>query len=208
MLVYAYNCTQNSTTGFSPYYHMFGRQLCLPVDVALGLVPCTITEPNTSKFVQKLRECARWAQKKAEAFRAKEAQRNKCNYDKRGRAAALEVRETVLVHVTAFKGHHKIQNRWENRGICCGKTGPIPICQFMWYAPGTEKGAARPYIGTICSPSTLTYSRARRMKPMGGVGNDTSLTPAPSVDNVPSEARLSGMVMSSSADNTPQGCPD
>ena len=54
-------------------------------------------EPNTSKFVQKLGEHARWAQKKAEAFQAKEAQRHKCNYDKRGRAAALEASD--IVHV-------------------------------------------------------------------------------------------------------------
>ena len=52
---------------------------------------------------------------KAEAFQAKEAIRHKCNYDRRSRAAALEVRDTVLVHVTAFKGHHKMQDRWENR---------------------------------------------------------------------------------------------
>ena len=55
-LVHAYNCTCNSATGFSPYYLMFGRQPCLLVDVALGLAPHTITEPNTTKFVQKLRE--------------------------------------------------------------------------------------------------------------------------------------------------------
>ena len=114
-LVHAYNYTQNSTTGFSPYYLMFGRQPHLPVDIMLGLDPCTIMEPNASKFVQKLREWARWAQKKAKAFQAKEAQRHKCNYDKRGRAVALEVRDMVLVHITASKGHHKIQDRWENR---------------------------------------------------------------------------------------------
>ena len=56
-LVHAYNCTQNSVMGFSPYYLMFGRHPCLPVDVALGLAPHTITEPNTTKFIQKLREC-------------------------------------------------------------------------------------------------------------------------------------------------------
>ena len=94
---------------------MFGRQCHLPVDVTLDLAPCTITEPNTSKFVQKIRECARWAQSKAEAIQAKEAQRHKHNYNKRGRAAALEVGDTVLVCVTTFKGHHKIQDRWENR---------------------------------------------------------------------------------------------
>ena len=61
---------------------MFGRQPHLPVDVTLGLAPHTIMEPNISKFVQKIREHARWAQKKAEAFKAKEAQRHKHNYDK------------------------------------------------------------------------------------------------------------------------------
>ena len=82
-LDHAYNCTQNSAMGFSPYYLMFGRQPHLPVDVALGLAPRTITEPNTTKFVQKLREQTKWAHEKAEAFQAKEAKRHKCNYDKK-----------------------------------------------------------------------------------------------------------------------------
>ena len=68
MLVHAYNYTQNSATGFSPYFLTFGRQPYLPVDVAPGLAPCTIMEPNASKFVQKIREHARWVQMKAEAL--------------------------------------------------------------------------------------------------------------------------------------------
>ena len=38
-LVHVYNCTQNSATGFSPYFLMFGRQPHCPVDVTLGLAP-------------------------------------------------------------------------------------------------------------------------------------------------------------------------
>ena len=53
---------------------MFGRQPCLPADVALGLAPHTIMEPNTSKCIQKLRERTKRAHEKAEAFQAKEAQ--------------------------------------------------------------------------------------------------------------------------------------
>ena len=62
-----------------------------------------------------LRERTKRAHEKAEAFQAKEAKRHKHNYDRKSRAAALEVGDTVLVHVTTFKGHHKMQDRWENR---------------------------------------------------------------------------------------------
>ena len=37
----------------------------------------------------------------------------------------MEVGDTVLVHVTAFKGHHKIQDHWENREYVVEK-GPYP----------------------------------------------------------------------------------
>ena len=73
-LVHAQNCTWNSATGFSPYFLMFGRQPCLPIYIMLGLAPHTITEPNMSKLVQKIREHTQWTQKKAEAFQAKEVQ--------------------------------------------------------------------------------------------------------------------------------------
>ena len=52
----------------------------------------------------------KWAHKKAETFQAKEAQFHKQNYDKRSQTTALEVEDTVLVCVAAFKGHHKIQD--------------------------------------------------------------------------------------------------
>ena len=63
----------------------------------------------------KLRECVKLAHKKAKSIQAKEAQHHKLNYDKHSRAAALETGDMVLVCVTAFKGHHKIQDEWDNR---------------------------------------------------------------------------------------------
>ena len=71
MLVHAYNCTGNSAMGFRPYYLMYGRQPNLPVGVILGLAPQTTTAPDTSKFMQKMKEHAKWAKKKAEAFCSK-----------------------------------------------------------------------------------------------------------------------------------------
>ena len=62
MLVHAYNCTWNLATGLSPYYLMYGRQLCILVDVTLGLAPHTTMAPNTPKFVQEMQEHAKWVQ--------------------------------------------------------------------------------------------------------------------------------------------------
>ena len=63
----------------------------LPVDVTLGLAPQMMTAPDTTKFMQKMRKHAKWAQKKAETFQVKEAEHHKHNYDKCSRAVALEV---------------------------------------------------------------------------------------------------------------------
>ena len=138
-LVHAYNCTRNSAMGFSPYYLMFGRQPRLPVDVALCLPPHTIKDQDTTKFVQKLRAQTKWAHAKAEAFQAKEAQRHKHHYNRKSRAAALEVGDMVLVHVIAFKGWHKMQHRWENREYVVEKQ-PYPNLPVYVVCPRDGEG--------------------------------------------------------------------
>ena len=82
---------------------MFGRKPHLPVDVALGLAPHTITEPNTTKFVQKLREWTKWAHEKAEAFQAKEAKGISATMIGKVELPPWRFGDTVLVHVTAFQ---------------------------------------------------------------------------------------------------------
>ena len=53
-LVHAYNCTRQTTTGFSPYYLMFGRPPRLPVDIAFGLDINCKKEPAT-KYVDAIK---------------------------------------------------------------------------------------------------------------------------------------------------------
>lgn len=36
LMVHDYNCTCHDATGYSPYYLMFGREACLPVDICFG----------------------------------------------------------------------------------------------------------------------------------------------------------------------------
>ena len=61
-LVHAYNCTQ--LQGSAPAFSCLGDNL-------ISLAPHTITEPNTTKFVQKIWEHTRWAQKRLRQFRLK-----------------------------------------------------------------------------------------------------------------------------------------
>ena len=161
---------------------MFGRQPHLPVDVALGLASCTITEPNTTKFVQKLREQTKSAHEKAEAFQAKEAKRHKHNYDRKSRAAALEVRDMVLVCVTTFKGHHKMQDRWENREYVVEKW-PYPNLPVYVVCPRDGEGHSQTLHRNYLLPINSIMWQDEADGSEERVENTTSLTPVPSASN-------------------------
>ena len=132
---------------------MYGRQPYLLIDVTLGITPQNTMVPNTSKFIQKIREHVKWAHKKAKAFQAKETKCHKKNYDKQSRAVALEVGDTVLVCVTTFKGCYKIQDRWENREYDVEKQ-PYPNVPVYVVCPRDEEGQSQTLHRKYLLPST------------------------------------------------------
>ena len=111
MLIIALNI---SSTTYSPYFLMFGRQTRLPIDFELGL-PIDVLGDNCSKtrYVYKLKERLNFAYKRAREMSQKQAQKYKLSYDRKVKGTQLQIDYLVLVKRVAWKGRHKIQNKWE-----------------------------------------------------------------------------------------------
>ena len=113
-MTHVYNCTQHPSTTDSPYFLMFRRQPRLPIDFEMGL-PVDVLGDSCSKtrYVQKLKQRLNFAYKKAKEMSQKQAQKYKSSYDKKIKGSQLQVNDIVLVKRVAWKGRHKIQNKWE-----------------------------------------------------------------------------------------------
>ena len=68
----------------------------------------------------------------------------------------MEVGDTFLVHVTAFKSCHKIQDRWENREYVVEIVALSQCTSLCGIPQGWGRDTAGPYIGTIYCPSVPT----------------------------------------------------
>ena len=159
------------------------------------------------KICTKVRECTKWAQKKAEALQAEETQCHKKNYDKQSKTVALEVGDMVLVSVTAFKGHHKIQNRWENSGYVVEKW-PYPDVPVYVICPRDGEGCSWTLHRNYFFPLTPTIVQDEKDATMAAVENNNTPAPVPPVDSEPADAGLSGMVTPSTTGSTPKGSPN
>ena len=66
------------------------------------------------KYVVKLKSQLQWAYEKDEEVNAKDWKRQKWYYDRKIKCANLYVGDLVLICQKAFKGKHKISDRWKN----------------------------------------------------------------------------------------------
>ena len=115
-LAHAVNSTKNKTTGFSPHYLMFGREAVLPIDQAFRDVGGSSSEKVQShgKFVQDWERSMQVAYNIARENINKSANYNKEHYDKRAKAAKLEVGDQVLVRNLREKtGKPKMRSFYE-----------------------------------------------------------------------------------------------
>ena len=111
-LTHAYNCTTSKTTGFSPYFLIYGRQPRLPIDIEYG-VSLTDSYSDCKSYAEKLEHRLKWAYEAAQKYIDKETTRYKKYYDKNFRCATLRDGDLVLIRVNKFGTDHKIADKWE-----------------------------------------------------------------------------------------------
>ena len=113
-LVHSYNATRHDSTGYSPFFLMFGRHPRRAVDAYLGK-----SSPEESEilpkehYVTKLKKPLQFAYKVASDEAHKNADRNKTTYDPKVRETTLQEGDRVLIRQIAFKGKHKLADRWD-----------------------------------------------------------------------------------------------
>ena len=112
-LTHAYNCAVNETTGFTPYFLMFGRHAKLPIDLAFGTDP-DVRRHGGSSYVNDLKERLKYAYEVARKNTTKSQLKNQTQYNKRAHAIALETGDRVLVRKVHIQGKQKLANKWED----------------------------------------------------------------------------------------------
>ena len=96
-ITFAYNCTKNKTTNFSPFALMFGRSPRLPID---NIFPTAETEENTWSYPEYVKH---WNKAMTEAYKVARQQIDRNNesrkklYDQKVYGHLLNMGDRVLV---------------------------------------------------------------------------------------------------------------
>ena len=114
-LVHAYNVTRHDTTGYSPFYLMFGRHPMLVIDAFMGL------DQNQDKSsvvigLSMQRSCQNALNLHIKRHQRRQSVRlrgTKCTMTRKFMRKNFVVGDMVLVEKLGIKGKHKIADKWE-----------------------------------------------------------------------------------------------
>ncbi len=113
-LVHAYNCTKHDSTGYSPFYLMFGRHPRLPIDIIMGIELEEREVQSTVRYVEELQEKLKYAYDTAEKESRLATREQKQRYDRRIKGAVVQVGDRVLVKNVTIRGKSKLANKFED----------------------------------------------------------------------------------------------
>ena len=96
-VVYAYNCTRCDSTGYSPFYLLFGRDPPLSFDRLFGLLPSKERKQSYETYVENWCKAMEQAHRLASEKATNASTKGKRQFDKKARVILLKVGDRVLV---------------------------------------------------------------------------------------------------------------
>ena len=94
-VTFAYNCSKNASTGYSPYKIIFGRDPVLPGDIELGVNVSGYDDPT--QYLSSITNYINYLHEKVKVKNQRASFKNKENYDKKRRVAEFYLGDSVLV---------------------------------------------------------------------------------------------------------------
>ena len=113
-LVHAYNCMQHCSTGYSPFYLMYGREPKLPIDLLLTIRENKTDGANYKKYVEEYKHGMEEAFTIARANSSKRKEADRKRWNARPLLSTLRVGDRVLVqNKQRREGPSKLVCHWE-----------------------------------------------------------------------------------------------
>ena len=113
-MVFAYNCTKNDSTGFSPYELLFGRKPRLPIDIIFGKTQSTVCK-RYPKYLKDWKQAMEDAYNIAAAKSGQSMEKGRERYNERAFATDLKTGDRVLVkRLLERGGPGKLRSFWED----------------------------------------------------------------------------------------------
>ena len=110
----AYNGTRSAVTGYSLYFLLFGRKARMPVDYLFPTWCDLPHQPKMEVSVAAMQKRLKEAFAVARHLTSQEVAKQRCYYDRKAGAVALQPGDVVMVHTDSFVGKWKVKDRWED----------------------------------------------------------------------------------------------
>ena len=124
-MTHAYNAAEHESTGYAPFYLMFGRHPRLAIDAFLGLTNEPSAPRRHQDYSDQLQHRLEYAYNIASEEARKAAKKHKKYYDKKVRHVQLIPGDRVLIRKVGLKGKQKLADIWDREPYIV-KRQPVP----------------------------------------------------------------------------------